>query len=408
MPTIIETDRSIADDLARALAGSPGTCVLLSGVDQAKVHLEASPEEYAVVIGPSVPLAAGLSLADTVRVVRPTLSVILLRESVDTSVLADALRSGAREVASSRDERAVDEAVRRAHRLYEAMTHQAELSRVEPTRGRIITVFSAKGGVGKTTVSTNLAVALADGGARQVCLVDLDLSFGDVAITLQIFPTRTIADAVSMGQDLDLAGLESLLTPYRDGVSALVAPIQPDAKETISAALVAKVLELLRSRFDYVVIDTPPAFDDQVLQAFDVSDLILLLTTPDIPALKNLKITLETLTLLNYPREQSLLVLNRAQPKVGITAEEVSTTLGMPIMAMVPSSADIPASVNRGEPIVGSDPRHPCSRGITALAELIVSRDPRSLEGAGSPTPAGGAASATARKRSLFGRRSAV
>lgn len=243
--------------------------------------------------------------------------------------------------------------------------------------------------------------------ARSVCLVDLDLSFGDVAITLQIFPTRTIADAVAMATDLDLPGLESLLTPYRDGLQALVAPISPDAKDSISAALVHKVLDLLRGRFEYVVIDTPPAFDDQVLQAFDASDLILLITTPDIPALKNLKITLETLTLLNYLREQSLLVLNRSQPKVGITAEEVSATLGMPIIAMIPSSADVPASINRGEPIMLCDPRHPCSRGFAALAERILEHHParhHDLEAANLDADA----AAPARRRTLFGRRSAA
>lgn len=112
-----------------------------------------------------MPLAAGLALADTVRVVRPALSVVLLRDDVDTSVLADALRSGVREVASARDERAVHQAVQRSHALYEAMTQQASIQQTAQFRGQVVTVFSAKGGVGKTTVSTNLAVALADGGA---------------------------------------------------------------------------------------------------------------------------------------------------------------------------------------------------------------------------------------------------
>jgi pilus assembly protein CpaE len=406
MPIIIESDRTVADDLQRALVSTPGDTILLGSVEKAKILLDATAEEYVVVLGPSVPLGAGLALADTVRVFRPALSVVLLRDDVDTPVLTDALRSGVREVASARDERALHQAVQRSHALYEAMTQQASLQRAAPARGQVVTVFSAKGGVGKTTVSTNMSVALAAGGSRSVCLVDLDLSFGDVAITLQIFPTRTIADAVPMGADLDLPGLESLLTPYRDGVQALVAPTSPDAKDSISAALVGKVLELLRGRFDYVVIDTPPAFDDQVLQAFDASDLILLITTPDIPALKNLKITLETLTLLNYPREQSLLVLNRSQPKVGITAEEVSTTLGMPIVGMVASSADIPASINRGEPIVLSDPRHPCSRGFAALADVIVEHDPARRH----DTEARNAHSepAPARRRGLFARRSAA
>jgi pilus assembly protein CpaE len=408
MPIIIESDRSVADDLERALTSTPGTTTLLTTIDNAAGKLEAMPEEYTVVLGPSVLLPAALALADTLRVIRPALSVVLLRDDVDTQVLTDALRAGVREVASARDEPAVHQAVQRSHALYEAMTQQADLQRTVPAQGQVVTVFSAKGGVGKTTVSTNLAVALADGGSRSVCLVDLDLSFGDVAITLQIFPIRTIADAVTMGADLDLHGLESLLTPYRDEVQCLVAPTSPDAKDSISALLVGKVLELLRGRFDYVVVDTPPAFDDQVLQAFDCSDLILLITTPDIPALKNLKIALETLSLLNFPREQSLLVLNRAQPKVGITAEEVSTTLGMPIIAMVPSSAEIPASINRGEPIVLSDPRHPCSRGFFALVESILEHHPARRHEADDASPQVDKVGAPVRRRGMFSRRKAA
>jgi pilus assembly protein CpaE len=406
MPIIIESDRSVAEDLERALSSTPGKRTHLTTIDKATAKIEAT-DEYAVVLGPSVSLPDSLALADTLRVIRPAVSVVLLRDDVDTSVLADALRAGVREVTSARDERAIHQAVQRAHALYDAMTQQANVQRSASSGGQIVTVFSAKGGVGKTTVSTNLAVALANGGARSVCLVDLDLAFGDVAITLQIFPTRTIADAVPMGTDIDLPGLESLLTPYRDGVEVLVAPISPDAKDSISAALVSKVLELLRSRFDYVIIDSPPAFDDQVMQAFEVSDLILLITTPDIPALKNLKITLETLTLLNYPREQSLLVLNRSQPKVGITAEEVSTTLGIPIIAMVPSSADIPSSVNRGEPIVLSDPKHPCSRGFASLVDVILEHHPARRHEA-EVAHAGEGEAAPVRRRALFGRRSAA
>jgi pilus assembly protein CpaE len=394
MTTIVETDPQIA----QALAAAAGPATHLRAVEELKSHLAAHPEEYAVILGPSTHMAVAVAIADTYRLTRPALSVILVRDTVDTTVLAEALRSGMREVTATADAPTIAQAVRRAARLHEALSTSQPADTPVPL-GRVITVFSAKGGVGRTTIATNLALALSDQGARQVCLVDLDLAFGDVAITLQIFPTRTIADAVPMQQALDIEGLTSLLTPYRESVHALVAPVQPDAKDTISSGLVAQILELLRQRFEFVVIDTPPAFDDQVLQAFDMSDQILLIAAPDVPALKNLKITLEMMALLNYPRERCSLVLNRADAKVGITADEASTTLAMPIACSIPSSRDVPASINRGEPIVVSEPRHSVSGAIQSLAAFcIAAREPAHHGADPAPGEAG-------KRRGLFARK---
>lgn len=366
MTTIIEPDLTTAHTIAEAC----DTTDVLASLAALKAHLEDRPQEYAVVLGPGVDLIIAVNLADTLRVVRPSLSVILVREEIDTSVLAEALRSGMREVITIREIPELHHVLLRTYTPHEALSSQRE-ERTQK-RGKVLTVFSAKGGVGKTTVATNLSAHLA-GHGHQVCLLDLDLAFGDVAITLQIFPARTIADAVAMGDDLDTTGLASLLTRVSDGLVALVAPVGPDAKDSISARLVGRILDLLSESYDYVVVDTPPSFDDQVLQAFDHSDQILLVATPDIPALKNLKIALETLHLLNIGNEHLKLVLNRAQPKVGVTAVEVSASLGMSVCAHIPSSADVPASINRGQAIVVSDPRHPASRGIAALAEVCIS-----------------------------------
>jgi pilus assembly protein CpaE len=177
---------------------------------------------------------------------------------------------------------------------------------------------------------------------------------------------------VPLAENLDFQAVSSLLTPHSAGLTTLVAPIEPGMAESIPAALVTTLLDVLKRNFDFVVVDTPPAFDDHVLAAFDQSDMVALLATLDIPALKNLKLTLETLDLLNFPRERWRLVLNRADSKVGLAFGEVEKTLKSPIIAQIPSSRDVPASINRGVPIVLDDPKHPVSLAIKAFAERYV------------------------------------
>ncbi len=303
MTTICDLDPA----MATALRSAVGEAHVLFSLDDLRAYLDASPGESTVVLGPSVDQNSAYRLAETMRVVRPSLGVVLVRTRIDTGILAEALRAGVREVVDERDLAGLNAAVRRSNGLAAAMRDQgqggAPLEGRGP-RGKIITVFSAKGGCGKTTLATNLAAALADRGRREVCLVDLDLAFGDVAIALQLFPAHTIADAVPLADNLDFTAVQALLTPHSPGLTTLVAPVEPGSAESIPAVLVSSILELLREHFDYVVVDTPPAFDDQVLAAFDLSDVVALIATLDIPALKNLKLTLETMDLLNYPRDR--------------------------------------------------------------------------------------------------------
>ena len=237
------------------------------------------------------------------------------------------------------------------------------------SRGRVLTVFSAKGGCGKTTVATNLAAVLADRRQAPGVLVDLDLAFGDVAIALQLFPSHTIADAISLGATLDAQGVAGLLTPHSPGLTTLVAPLEPGVASSIPAELVGRILDVLREQYDFVVVDTPPAFDDQVLAAFDRSDVIALLATLDIPAVKNLKLTLETMELLNYPPERYCVVMNRSDAKVGLALSDVEKTLGTTVVAQIPSSRDVPASTNRGVPLALEQPRHPVTLALVAFAD---------------------------------------
>jgi pilus assembly protein CpaE len=155
-------------------------------------------------------------------------------------------------------------------------------------------------------------------------------------------------------------------------MSTLVAPVQPDAKDSIPAALVGRVLGLLKQNFDFVVVDTAPAFDEFVLAAIDETDEMLLVTSLDVPTLKNVKVAVETLDLLNFPTVKRHLVLNRADDKVGLTPDKVESTLGMRIAASVPTSSQVAHATNSGEPILHAQPKHPASQAVARLAATLV------------------------------------
>jgi pilus assembly protein CpaE len=372
MTAIVEFDPIGAESIKAALGPDSG---VLASLDALRAHLDVNLFEDCVVLGPSVDQQDVFELAEEMRLKRPSLGVVMVRRRIDTAVLSDALRAGVREVIQERDLSGLSTAVRRQREIAARLREQIETGAEGEARqqhGQVITVFSAKGGCGKTTLATNIATALAESGKGTVALVDLDLAFGDVAIALQLFPTHTIADAVSIGEDLDGPALASLLTTHRSGLQALVAPMEPSAAENITTPLVSHILDILREDFDYVVVDTPPALDDHVLAAFDHSNVVALLATLDIPALKNLKLTLETLDLIGYPRDRLKIVLNRSDSKVGLSLSEVEKTLRAPIVAQIPSSRDVPASTNRGVAIVSDDPKSPVSIAIRSFIDTFV------------------------------------
>lgn len=240
--------------------------------------------------------------------------------------------------------------------------------------GRIISVFAAKGGCGKTTLATNLAVVLNAQGNRRVCLVDLDLTFGDVASSLRLEARHSLVDAVPMAGKIDLAAIRTVVTPLRPGLDCVLAPVRPGESELVSAGLVGELLAELACWYDYVVIDTPARFTPPILIALDSAHHQVLLTTPERPALASLRRTLDMLDLLSYAREARSIVFNRCDSSVGLSATEVERVVKSPIAGHIPSSRDVPASTNLGEPLCAGQPNHPVSRAIRdfARAHLVA------------------------------------
>lgn len=357
----------VNQDAERFRLTVPGDLVMVESMQGVTAAVDAHPGEDLVVIGPEVPMRVATDVAERYRAERPSLGVVLIRHRVEVQSMADAMRAGVREVVSSNDAEALRQACIRSSAVSRQLRSLGTRSD-DARRAHVILVFGAKGGCGKTTLATNLAAALASLDVGRVCLMDMNLEFGDVALAIQADPVRTISDALGMQGELDSDGVRSLVVNAGERLDLLLAPRSPADAEFISADLVGSVISNLAQTYAFVVIDSPPAFSDAVLKAFDLADAYVLLTTLDMLALRALKVTLETLDALGYPRSRWRVVLNRHDSHVGLTPEDIEQVIGTPIQVRLPSSKDVPASLNSGVPIVRANPRHPFSRAVIQLA----------------------------------------
>lgn len=248
--------------------------------------------------------------------------------------------------------------------------HKAAIVPAATKTGKVVTVFSPKGGSGKTVLATNLAVAAARSG-RKTLLIDLDLQFGDSALTLALSPRATIADLTASSGDVDDEKLQSFIThDDRTGVAVLPAPQRPEQADAVGQADLGAVLDAARNAYDAVVIDTGPLFDAALLAALDHSDQLLLVSNPEVTSLKNVRIGLETIDRLGFARERVSLVANRIGAAGAVGTDDIEQALDVEIAFELPDDPQVPAAVNRALPVVVADENSPFS---TAIAELLPS-----------------------------------
>ena len=377
MTILCEPDAQTAEALLSALDDSVRT---VSDLPAAALTISLGNAEDIVVLGSELPIDEVLSFAANLRAERPDMRVILLRDEIDDELLVRASEAGIDSVVSSGDNQQLTDAYYSARHgdsvapelRPEFDGQPAPAPAPPPQVGRVVTLFSAKGGAGRTTIATNLAAALHAGG-RKVCVIDLDVAFGDVAISLSLAPTRTIADAVEPSfRGTPEEHLNALITKYAEGFDAILAPVVPGDDQAVPVGLVQFVIRQMALRYDFVIIDTPARFSEHVLTALDLADIQLLVANPSIPALKNMRLTLDMLDILGYPPAARVMIVNEADDKLGVTDDQIASAVRGPAVASLPYSKDVAVAVNAGKPLVVSKPNHAYSQAVRRLADDVI------------------------------------
>jgi pilus assembly protein CpaE len=336
-----------------------------------------------VALGPGLAIDSALAIARAFDASHPEINVLLITPPTP-DVLEHAMRAGVRDVISpDADDAALEQAFQRAlanaHRRWENIVGPDEGA---GPKGRLIACLSPKGGSGKTTVASNLAVGLAQVVPGEVAVVDLDLQFGDVASALQLVPEHTIGDAAraSAGR-LDATTLKVFLTKHPSGVYALCSPDSPAEGEELESNRIAEIVRILAGEFTYVILDTSAGIDEHTLAGIEQATDLLLICTMDVPSVRSLRKLVQALDQLGMGTQRRHFVLNRADSRVGLDVRDVEANVGLPLSVKLPSSRLLPLSLNQGSPILESEPRSAVARQFRALVEPFVKVPPQGRGG---------------------------
>jgi pilus assembly protein CpaE len=312
--------------------------------------------------------AKALALAQEVKLKLPQFRLVVTAGNKDPEIILEAMRSGAEEFLSQPFHWPT--VLQSMGRIRAKINLQAPKG---SQHGEIITVFSNKGGVGTTTIATNLAVALAANHQKSVCIVDLVLQFGSVTSFLNLEAYYTILDLVKNLKQMDHMLLEGSLVQHSSGVRVLSEPFRAEDANSIKAGDVEHILAALEQSFDYVIVDTPKDFDDTVSVALDQSHQILFVSEMDIPSLKSSRRALEFFDRLGGYDSKIRLILNRYIKSKIMTVEAVEKALGIKVCWTLPNDyPTVIGAVNQGISILENDPKSEIAKGYRALADRIA------------------------------------
>ncbi len=374
----------VGADLVQRFAEATGGDLLNLGVEAldadggllARIAEAGTP--HVVVLGPAVPLERAFVLAGHVDVAAPATSVVVVAPA-DPDLWMSAMRAGVRDVlAADAGPAEVEAVLGRAAGLARARWEASQAAVGSRPDHRVIVVASPKGGVGKTTVSTNLAVGLARSGAGSTVIVDLDVQFGDVASALALAPEYSLPDTVHGAASNDPLVLKTFLTRHPSGLHVVAGSESPAAGDAVTAEQVGRLIDTLSREFRYVVVDTAPGLSDHTLMALEKSTDLVLMSSMDVPGVRGLRKELDVLGELGLVPAGRHLVLNMADPAGALSMADVEATVGTPLDVVLPRTAAVTLSTNTGAPLLETGSRDAVARGLqTLLGRLLPDAAPR-------------------------------
>jgi pilus assembly protein CpaE len=373
---LIGSDKAFEEKLRLAVAGGlPGEVATFTR-DAASMQprdllaLVTGDRPEVLILGPELPIDDSLRLATVFDVQFPEISTVLVSEGSPDLVL-QAMRSGIRDLLSPMaDIPSIRVLLERACQVFASRFRLEQLDVAQPReQGMVIGVVSPKGGVGKTTVATNVAVGLGKMAPMNVVLVDLDLQFGDVASSLYLNPEHTILDAVSNPASQDSMVLKAFLTVHPANIYALCAPMDPVAADFVSANQVTHLLQQLTAQFRYVVVDTGPGLTEHTLAALEQCTDAIWVAGMDVSSVRSLRMGTDVLRKLELLPEHRHVVLNFADTKSGLAVQDVEASLSVPVDIALPRSRALRYAMNRGMPALQEEVKDPATKGLKALVE---------------------------------------
>lgn len=406
---IVDDVQESRDNVERLLRFEPDIEIVGSvsrGIDAVELALARNP--HVILMDVNMPDMDGIEATTAIMAQKPNIGVIMMSVLNEPDTLRRAMLAGAREFLVKPF--SLDELLTSVHSVHSLVSRLPQVQVVQSVqaaapasaekqsgRATIVSVVSCKGGVGRSTVACNVAVKLRELSGKRVALVDADLSFGDVGVLMNTSDAKTILDVVPFRMQIDADALESVFVDHSSGVQLLLAPMSPQDAEVVSPDMVRSILDVMMEMFDYIVVDTRPGFDDLNLVMYDISDLMLLLVTMDMTAIKDARQFLEIAELLGYSGERIRVVLNRANTYSGIPSEEIGESLRRPLWAQIPDEpGPVLRSINEGVPVVSSASDSKTAAEITRFVqEFLAEQDPESVSQTGKET---------SRKPSLIGK----
>jgi pilus assembly protein CpaE len=368
---VVEPDTGMRLRLAHELAGASE----FETIEELTQSLRTRP--VVAVFGPGFVSTYGFQQVHRLTGAHPELGAVFAVNELSTDVLQQALRAGARDAVVVGGEASLHQSVDRVGELLAGSVPRAPVPALSTTDpGRLIVVFSTKGGVGKTVIAINVAVAMAKKSNRPVALVDADLQFGDVSVMLGVPPQHTVLDAAAAVQYGDTEMVQTLLTRHQaSGLGVLPAPVEPAPADAVLPGELVKICAALQGICGHVVVDMASTFSDHVLALIEAADDVLLVGNMDIPSVKNLKIGMYALDLVALAGSKLRLVLNHANARVKLDVKEVERVLGLSAEFAIPDDLSVPLSVNAGAPVVLEEPRSPVSRALERIADALLGAD---------------------------------